>query len=148
MRKIDSIYVHATDTPPSMNIGVEEIRRWHVEERGWADIGYHYVIRRSGKIETGRDLDGDGDIDEEVGAHVRGENAHSIGIALVGGAAGEFDFTFLQLSSLVLLVGDICRRYNIPMSKVRGHRDADPSKKCPGFSVSELFHGMTPKEFR
>ena len=79
------IIVHCADTLATMDIGVEEIRRWHVEERGWDDIGYANVIRRDGTIELGRDLDGDGDVADEIGAHAAGFNAQSIGVCLVGG---------------------------------------------------------------
>lgn len=105
MRTIDSIIIHCAYTPPGMDIGATEIRRWHVEERGWKDIGYHYVVRRDGDVEPGRDLDGDGDVVEEVGAHAAGHNAHSIGICLVGGRAEDdqapdCNFTPAQWSSL------------------------------------------------
>jgi N-acetylmuramoyl-L-alanine amidase len=85
MRLIDTIIGHCSFTPPKMDIGAAEIRGWHVDENGWLDIGYAYVIRRNGIIELGRDLDNDGDVDEEIGAHARGFNAHSIGICVVGG---------------------------------------------------------------
>jgi hypothetical protein len=32
--KITKVIIHAADTPANMDIGVAEIRRWHVEERG------------------------------------------------------------------------------------------------------------------
>ena len=61
-RDINTVVVHCAATKPSMDIGAKEIRRWHVDGNGWADIGYHYVIRRSGCIDSGRDRDNDGDI--------------------------------------------------------------------------------------
>lgn len=78
MREINLIVVHCTYSRPSMDIGVEEIRKWHVEGNSWTDIGYHYVIRRDGTIEDGRPI-------ERPGAHVKGHNSNSIGIAWVGG---------------------------------------------------------------
>ncbi len=50
---INLIVVHCAATPPSMNIGAAEIRKWHTD-KGWSDIGYHYVIRRDGTQEEGR----------------------------------------------------------------------------------------------
>ena len=64
MRKINWLVIHTAATRPSMDIGVKEIRRWH-KKRGFADIGYHYVIRRDGRVEKGR-------ADTRQGAHVRG----------------------------------------------------------------------------
>jgi N-acetylmuramoyl-L-alanine amidase len=53
MRKINLIVIHCSDTYARMDIGVNEIRQWHLQ-RGFNDIGYHYVIRRDGAIEQGR----------------------------------------------------------------------------------------------
>ena len=59
MREIDEIIIHATATNPSWMTDkpvedvVAEIRRWHVEERKWSDIGYHAVIHRDGSVGYG-----------------------------------------------------------------------------------------------
>ena len=42
------VVVHCADTPADMDVGAADIRRWHVDERGWDDVGYHWIIRRSG----------------------------------------------------------------------------------------------------
>ena len=55
MNKKKGIIIHCSATKPSMDIGVKEINEWHLQ-RGWSGIGYHYVIRRNGDLETGRDL--------------------------------------------------------------------------------------------
>lgn len=124
MREIDMIVVHCSDTPPPMDIGVKEIRRWHVEDNGWSDIGYHYVIRRDGTVEVGRPVD-------VPGAHVKGFNASTIGVCLVGGWDGVFDFTFEQVFAFRNRVALL--RQMFPYIAVRGHRELDPSKTCPGF---------------
>lgn len=129
-----TLTVHMADTYPDMDIGAEEIRDWHVNENGWSDIGYHLVIRRNGQWEWGRPL-------ERQGAHVLGHNAGNIGICLVGGKSADdkpfFNFTHDQMVSLWAAIhyfrgfyGDL---------KLRGHRDLDPSRKCPGFDVRMLF---------
>jgi len=75
---IARIIVHCSATPPDMSIGVSEIRDWHVNQNKWSDIGYHFVIKRGGLIQQGRDI-------ELAGAHAEGHNSDSIGICLVGG---------------------------------------------------------------
>ena len=40
MREINKIIVHCSATREGENIDVAEIRKWHVEGRGWSDIGY------------------------------------------------------------------------------------------------------------
>jgi len=108
-------------------------------------IGYHAVIRRDGQIEFGRHFD-------KAGAHVKGQNYRSVGVALVGGlnVAGkaENNFTDEQWESLDAVVAMLRRAY--PYAEVLGHRDLSPDldgdgiiekhewvKQCPCFSVSE-----------
>lgn len=136
-RRIDMIVVHCSWTPPSADIGAHEIRQWHVDGNGWSDIGYHYVICRNGEVETGRDLDGDGDVLEEVGAHAFGFNAHSVGICLVGGkgedGGDETNFTEAQYLSLKGLLREL--GWKCPGAQILGHNDLTDAKTCPTFDV-------------
>lgn len=124
MRQIDFIIIHCADTTPDMDIGAEEIRRWHVEERGFSDIGYHYVIRRDGTVEPGRD-------ERRIGAHAYGRNEDSIGVCMVGGKP-DCNFTAAQWASLATLVSELLDRY--PSAQVIGHRDVS-AKPCPMFDA-------------
>lgn len=140
MRPVNFFYVHCSATPPNMDIGADEIRDWHVNDNGWSDIGYHWVIRRDGVIEKGRDLDGDGEVDDDAGAHAFGHNADSVGICLVGGWHGDFDFTLEQVQSLKSLWDYYRARYN--GIQARGHRDIPGvTKTCPNFDVRSLLNG-------
>lgn len=135
MRPINKIIVHCAATKPSMDIGVEEIREWH-RERGWGDVGYHYVIRRDGTIEKGRPV-------EVAGAHARGHNTDSIGICLVGGINEKGDpdanFTYYQYLSLYDLLDEMEEYYGEKV-EVLGHRDLPGvSKACPCFDVRSFF---------
>lgn len=128
-RRIDGIVVHCAATKPHMDIGRHEIDRWH-RERGFAGIGYHYVIRRNGADEAGRPLD-------TVGAHVAGHNANTIGVCLVGGIDDDGEpqnnFTPAQFDSLARLLDELARLY--PDAWVKGHRDF-AAKACPSFDVA------------
>tara|TARA_R110000796_G_scaffold59561_1_gene137359 strand:- start:1351 stop:1749 length:399 start_codon:yes stop_codon:yes gene_type:complete len=123
MRKIDTVIIHCADTPPEMYIGAKEIRRWHVDERGWDDIGYHYVIRRDGEIEVGRQ-------ESVMGAHCSGHNRTSLGICMVGDDA----FTRAQFYSLGKLIQELRLRYDL--IEVTGHYTYS-NKTCPNFDVEE-----------
>ena len=137
-RRVDKIIVHCSDTYRDMDINAATIRKWHTEERGWSDIGYHFVILRDGTMEIGRDLDKDGDIYEEIGAHVAGWNKHSIGICLVGGKGKdnkpEMNFTEDQLHQLEMLIRTI--RADYPKATVHGHNEF-ANKACPSFDVQD-----------
>lgn len=133
MRKSTNwIAIHCSATRPSQDVGVADIRKWH-KAQGWSDIGYHFVIRRNGKIEKGRAVDA-------VGAHVAGFNASSVGICMVGGVSqkdftkAENNFTKEQFAALRSLLTWVSARY--PKAKVRGHRDFPKvNKACPSFDA-------------
>lgn len=127
-RQIDMLIIHTTATKPSMDIGVAEIDDWH-RQRGWSEIGYHAVIRRNGVIEQGRDI-------SKIGAHAKGYNRKSIGVALVGGLDSygnpENNFTNAQWQSLKQYVQEFMQAN--PKGKVIGHNQVS-SKACPCFDV-------------
>lgn len=129
-RTITDIVVHCTASKPGVDMTAEEIRRIH-KKQGWADIGYHYVIRLDGRIEPGRDVD-------KVGAHVSGYNAHSIGVVYVGGCDSDGKAkdtrTENQKSALRQLLSSL--RKNYPGAKIRGHRDFSPDKNHNGIVES------------
>lgn len=125
MRTIKMIVIHCADTPASMDIGAKEIRGWHIKERGWKDIGYHYVIRRNGVVEKGRNI-------EVIGAHAYGYNVNSIGICMVGGKP-EANFTIEQWSALEKLVKGL--KFTYKNAQILGHRDLNKGKTCPQFDV-------------
>ena len=130
IRQIDKIIIHCAYTRPSQDIGVAEIRDWHVKGNGWSDVGYHHVIRRNGEIEKGRQ-------EATQGAHAVGHNATSIGVCLVGGRREDKDepdcnFTKAQWWSLMHLVQELTKRH--PDAEVIGHRDVS-AKPCPCFDV-------------
>lgn len=136
---IKYIIVHCAATKPSQDIGVEEIRRWHLE-RGFKDIGYHYVIRRDGSIESGRP-------EWNVGAHAKGYNASSLGVCLVGGLDNEGrpepNYTPQQWSSLYRLVRDLHNR--CPNADIIGHNNV-AAKDCPCFDVRAWWRNITATE--
>lgn len=133
MRQITEIIIHCADTPEGRDVKADEIRRWHKNERGWSDIGYHYVIDLDGTIEAGRDI-------ETAGAHCTGHNAKSIGICYVGGCDEKMQpkdtRTEAQKASLLLLLKYLQQRY--PAAKIYGHRDF-AQKACPSFDAKNEY---------
>jgi len=128
------IVIHCTATRPSMNIGRTEVDAWH-RHRGFFGVGYHYIIRRDGELETGRP-------EEVAGAHARGFNHNSVSIALVGGVTeddvkvAENNFTPEQFTALAQIVKGMQHKY--PAAQVLGHRDLEGvTKECPAFDVKE-----------
>lgn len=149
-REITAIVIHCSASPQGQQVTVQDIDRMH-KAQGWArqpgavakfnpqllHIGYHYVIGLGGDVFTGRG-------EEEVGAHVRGNNSKSIGICMVGMRR----FTAAQWAALRDLVKRLAGEH--PKAKICGHRDYSPDlngdgiiqprewiKECPTFDVAE-----------
>ena len=145
-----AIVVHCSASKASADIGLREIRGWHLA-RGFSDIGYAVVIRRSGVIELGRDL-------KAVGAHVQGRNGDTVGICLVGGlddqGQPQMNYTPAQWAALAITRKFLSAVW--PGAQWLGHRDLSPDKDgdgqveqhewlkaCPCFDVREwLRQGM------
>lgn len=131
MRELKEIILHCTATKEGQDYSVEQVRRWHLD-RGFNDIGYHFLIRLDGTVEAGRPL-------ETVGAHCKGHNANSIGIAYVGGldknGRPKDTRTLPQKESMRRLVYDLKQYF--PRLVVHCHNEYS-TKSCPCFSVSEL----------
>lgn len=145
MRDIHYIFFH-TAAANIDNVDAKEIDKWH-KAKGWAGIGYNYVIINDrhdvfedGHIEKGRN-------EEKIPAHVLGVNSISIGICCVG-HGDHADYTDKQKRSLSKLVAGLCKKYDVPVKNVLGHREVNKliaegkvskefktTKTCPGTMV-------------
>lgn len=133
MRKITEIIVHCADTPEGRDDKAADIKRWHMTEHGWKDIGYHYVVDIDGTIEPGRPI-------ETAGAHCTGHNTNSIGVCYVGGCDKNMKpkdtRTPEQKAALVQLLTYLVRKY--PGAKIYGHKDF-AQKACPSFDAKNEY---------
>ena len=135
-RTIKELIVHCSATPEGKDYSVNTIRQWHLQ-RGFSDVGYHYVIYRDGSIHTGRD-------ESIIGAHCTGHNANSIGVCYIGGCASDGKTpkdtrTTEQKQSLVKLLKELKTKY--PQASIHGHRDFS-SKACPSFDATKEYSSL------
>lgn len=133
MRKINEIIIHCSATVEGRPFTVEDVRRWH-KARGFADVGYHYLIYLDGSVHAGRPL-------AQVGAHCLGHNAYSIGVCYIGGLAPDGKTpkdtrTAQQKQALKALVQIL--QLNYPKATVHGHCEF-AKKACPCFKVSQEY---------
>lgn len=133
MRTIKEIIVHCSATPEGRPHTVQDIRAWH-KQRGFKDIGYHYVVYLDGSIHAGRD-------ENVVGAHCKWHNQHSIGVCYIGGVAKDMKSpkdtrTEAQKKSLLQLLRLLKKKY--PQAKIYGHRDF-AAKACPSFDARKEY---------
>ena len=147
--QIKRLVVHCSDSSFGSALLID---KWH-KERGFRMIGYHYVILNGfptshqlkikqrwnfldGSIECGRNLDADPYLEkEEVGAHAYGFNQESVGICLIG---KDGNFTPRQFYALRVLVNELRRCFDLPVSAVVGHYELNPAKTCPQINMDHL----------
>ena len=132
MRTINEIIIHCSATKEGNKISAATIDRWH-KDRGWRCIGYHYVVRIDGSIEYGRPV-------QDIGAHVKGRNKHSIGGCYIGGLDADMEpkdtRTRDQKESLLYLLKTLKRLH--PDSTIHGHREF-ANKACPCFDANKEY---------
>ena len=128
------IIIHCSATREGQDIKAKTINQWHLQ-RGFADIGYHYIIDLDGTIEKGRD-------ESLVGAHCVGKNAISIGICYIGGCDKNLKpkdtRTDAQKKAMKTLVHQLMEKYNIPLNNVYGHYQFCSYKFCPCVKIDKL----------
>ena len=129
-RKVNLLILHCTATPEGRPVTVQQVRQWHIQ-RGFVDIGYHFLVGLDGTIHRGRPI-------EKAGAHCKGHNAHSIGICYVGGldrqGKPKDTRTPAQKAALLSLLKELKKQY--PKATIHGHREF-ANKACPCFDCSE-----------
>lgn len=130
MAGVGRITVHHTgwdpiyfDTYDQTRTHLEKIRKYHVDDRRWADIGYHYIIDRAGRIWQARPT-------QFQGAHVKGQNEHNLGIMVLGNFDRQSP-TAQQDQSLTQSLTYFKRLYRVPVRHVYTHQELNKTE-CPG----------------
>jgi hypothetical protein len=130
-RAIRTVIVHHFYRPTAAQwkglTTLQSVQRFHTQQNGWSDIGYHIVIGPDDTIWLARPI-------EQAGAHCKGENEHSVGIAY----AADFDTedpSANGLSTGQSAVAAVCGHFAIPAHEVYFHRDF-AQKTCPGTKLS------------
>lgn len=117
--------VHFTDARATAD-RLETVRGIHVDQRGWGDLGYHFVIDRAGRVWEGRDV-------RFQGAHVKNHNEHNLGVMVLGNFERQRPSS-AQLQAIVRVVRGLSQRYRIPSHRVYTHQELNPTA-CPGRSL-------------
>lgn len=114
-------------------IGVDDIREYHINERKFDDVAYHYLIQKDGTIQTGRPI-------EYMPASCKGHNNEVIAICVIGEFTRERPEE-AQINALKFLILEMCKKYDIDttMHHIFGHcdyRDPVGNRYCPGKYLS------------
>ena len=123
--------IHHTVTPNndsmSMPARMRQIQAFHIDSRGWCDVGYHFLIGQDGKVYQGR-------MENVLGAHAANDNSNNVGISFIG------TYTSTAPSSAVLdagarIIKAMGRTYGITLdrTRIKGHRQVGTTDtSCPG----------------
>ncbi len=129
-----------TSTPQGM-------RQWHMQGRGWDELGYHFVIGNGVRYGDGKVFVGKRWSQQKHGAHTKTPgndyNDHGIGICLIGDfqSGQPTEKQLRSLSRLVSFLGSKCR---IGRSRILTHGGVTGKTACPGrhFSLQALFRRL------
>jgi hypothetical protein len=113
--------------------GAREIQNLHMDTRGWADIGYHFLLGWDGAIYEGRDL-------RVRGRHVRDANTGTVGVCLIGNFEQIAQPPSAQRSALERVVAYLAETY--AMGYIAGHKDFNSETVCPGAHLYELVDAL------
>ena len=154
MNKIDAIVIHCSATRAGQDVRAADIDKWH-KERGFNEIGYHYVIDLDGTVEVGRPLNRDGAHCNTAGLSGLSYNKHSIGICYIGGLDANGNPADTRTPEQKLALANLVYKLmdeHPGIVEVIGHRDASPDKngdgkitpnewikQCPCFDVKSEF---------
>lgn len=126
--QVKYLIVHHSSGPVTQT--KEDIKKIHLA-KGYSDIGYHKIILANGKVEQGRN-------DAVIGAQAFGANAYSLGICCIGNYETS-NPPEAVIASLVQVLVTLCKRHNLTVDKIIGHRDVaklfnvpEGSTACPG----------------
>lgn len=142
LSEIDTIVVHQTDSKDSGKFGAYDIARYHVNNNGWAGIGYHYYIIKDGSIFQTQP-------DYVISNHASNYNATSLGIVITGDhrLPNSKDYTCgdnegmlgkTQYKSLVWTLAKLQIRHSIPFENILAHGQTGSSKSCPNLNMEQL----------
>lgn len=135
-RYINEIIVHCSATPEGKDYTVSDIKKWHIQ-RGFNDVGYHYIVYLDGSVHGGRD-------EHKIGAHCTGHNNHSIGVCYIGGVAKDGKTpkdtrTDAQKKALLELLRELKGKY--PEAKIYPHYKF-AAKACPSFNAEKEYKNI------
>jgi hypothetical protein len=131
--KSEGIFIHHSVTPeaPAVNI-VRQIQNMHMDQRGWLDIAYSWLVDRDGNIYEGRGWG-------VAGGHTEGYNSRSHAVCYIGNTDNGLP-PVAALNAINVVVAEHQSRYG---GFVKSHRDVNATA-CPGSHLHNWVHTGRP----
>lgn len=134
--------LQANGTREDHAAAVRGIQAYHMDGRGYCDMGYHFAVTADGTVWEAREA-------RFLGAHTGSHNTNNAGIVFIGcfhptsdcNGLGGTQPTQAQLNGGGAAIGRIAQHYGITIntSNVIGHRDnPDQTTSCPGDDLHDL----------
>jgi hypothetical protein len=137
--KVYRMAIHHTESPTIDSLSpaarLRQIQSYHMDVKGWCDIGYHYLVSRDGRIWEGRPS-------TQLGSHAGGANTGNIGIAVIG-SHDSTPVSTVQVDAIASLVRQLGERHGVSIDRdvVKGHREYK-STSCPGNKLEAQLDGL------
>ncbi|XP_072180849.1 peptidoglycan-recognition protein SC2-like [Diadema setosum] len=104
---------------------MRSIQNFHMDDRGWNDIAYSFLVGEDGRVYEGRGWD-------TVGAHAPWYNFRSIGISIMGNFTAKLP-NKKAISAVQSLISCAIDKNKLNANyTLYGHRQATPDRTCPG----------------
>jgi len=138
------LVIHCTDTPAGRIVSGDDIRQWHIKERGWSRVGYRDLILLNGLVENLHEFDHDNEVDPwEITNGAAGYNSIAAHICYVGGKGHDGRPTDTRTTDQIETLKHYChmmiRRH--PNIRIAGHNELS-SKACPSFNVRHFLESI------
>lgn len=127
MREIKYIVIHHSAGKDYTLKDIGDVRRHHIKNNKWADIGYHGVIKLIGtefEVLIGRPL-------HISGAHTPGRNTDSIGFCFIGNYSLTVPSVEMIRKAVKYYIVPMMKAFDIPVENVLKHSEVN-STECPG----------------
>jgi len=139
MKKLKYLFIHCSATPGGRDLTGEDIKRYHIEERGWSKPGYRLVIRLDGTIDRLIEVNDNAWVEtDEITNGAYGYNSVSHHICYVGGTNHKLEAKDTRTERQKQALKDIVQWYldHVPNIKILGHNEV-ANKACPSFDVQK-----------
>lgn len=126
--------VHYSAGPPTQT--PRQIQNFHMDGQGWADVGYNFLVDRSGNVYEGRGW-------LTVGAHAAPHNTSHIGVCFIG---RDGDATPEAKAAIRWLYDEANRRAGRTLARTWHGGLSGNSTACPGADLREWVRAGMPTD--
>nr|AAY27973.1 peptidoglycan recognition protein 1 [Euprymna scolopes] len=132
---VKMVFIHHTAMDYCTNLyacseAMRKIQNLHMDNRGWSDLGYNYLVGEDGYVYKGRGWD-------REGGHTKGYNTDSVAISVMGDFSDRLPNEKALNAVNNLIVCGIKQNKITKNYSLYGHRDVRKTA-CPGDKFYDL----------